>query len=86
MEEQETATKVEVANEKSTEETIKDKSPTTPSNSGNWWGSWISQAKEKVELKVNLNMVHFLRWILIIINFELNREIPCINLKVRRAS
>lgn len=52
MEEQETATKVvpDENIEKSTEEAIKDKSPTTPSNPGTWWGSWISQAKEKVKL------------------------------------
>lgn len=53
MEEKETATNVaDEKIEKSTEETIKDKSPTTPSSSGNgntWWGSWISQAKEKVK-------------------------------------
>lgn len=51
MEEHETATKVDEKIEKSTtaEETITDKSPTTPSSTpGTWWGSWISQAKEKV--------------------------------------
>ncbi|KAG5676116.1 hypothetical protein PVAND_005970 [Polypedilum vanderplanki] len=34
--------------EKSTEQTpSKSKSPTTPTGGNNWWGSWISQAKEK---------------------------------------
>lgn len=55
MEEHETATKVaDEKMEKSTEETIKDKSPTTPSSSvpGTWWGSFISQAKEKVKMRI----------------------------------
>jgi hypothetical protein len=39
----------EVKAEKSTEATSKAKTPTTPTGgSSNWWGSFISQAKEKV--------------------------------------
>lgn len=60
MEEHETTTKIDDEKvEKSTTETttkVKDASPTTPSPSSNsnatWWGGWISQAKEKVKLKL----------------------------------
>lgn len=63
MEEHETTTKIDDEKvEKSTTETttkVKDASPTTPSPSSNsnatWWGGWISQAKEKVKLKLILD-------------------------------
>ena len=70
MEEHETTTKIENEKvEKSTTESttkVKDVSPTTPSPSSNsnatWWGGWISQAKEKVKLKliveVQINEIH----------------------------
>lgn len=60
MEQQETTTtqqKTSPSTENHPEDVkpVKDKSPTNPAN---WWGGWISQAKEKVSFKLLQNDSH----------------------------
>ena len=58
MEQQETTTQKKIPSSENQNEEVKpvnDKSPTTPSN---WWGGWISQAKEKVSSKWIKNPAH----------------------------
>lgn len=43
---------------------VKDKSPTTPTHPNNWWGGWISQAKEKVSfLKVLIQLIEMILYL-----------------------